>query len=239
MQDNYVGDIGDYGKYGLLRAVCSEGMSLSVNWYRVIPKTVGKQDDGKYINYLSKPQIYSTYDLALFDSLHRIVCVEHDRHIARVEKENLFSAQYFSDEIGVSRSIWHQNALRKTATSDIVFLDPDNGLETFTMFRTGGATAKHVKWPELKDYYARGQSVILYQHRPQRTTKEKCIEGVMCFQKEYLNADYVKLLEFPKYTNRFYFVFIHKNHQVAFESIFNLMIQRWGKNGFCRQISIQ
>ena len=37
MQDNYIGDIGDYGKYGLLREICAEAMSLSVNWYRVIP----------------------------------------------------------------------------------------------------------------------------------------------------------------------------------------------------------
>lgn len=51
MQDNYIGDIGDYGKYGLLREIYAADMSLSVNWYRVVPTKIGKQDDGKYINY--------------------------------------------------------------------------------------------------------------------------------------------------------------------------------------------
>ena len=37
MQDAYVGDIGDYGKYGLLRAVTASGLRLSVNWYRTVP----------------------------------------------------------------------------------------------------------------------------------------------------------------------------------------------------------
>ncbi len=204
MQDNYVGDIGDYGKYGLLRKICSEGVSLAVNWYKVTPKKIGGQDDGKYINYLSKPNIYRLYDPFLFDSLCHIVCVENDRRISRIEKENLFCAKYFSDEIGLNRYIWHQNALQQTDGSDVVFLDPDNGLETINMFHVGNATDKHVKWEELKDYYIKGQNVILYQHRPQMTTKQKCIEGIVQFQKDFLKADYIMLLEFPKYTNRFY-----------------------------------
>ena len=53
MQDNYIGDIGDYGKYGLLREVCAAAMSLSMNWYKAVPTKVGKQDDGKYTSYLS------------------------------------------------------------------------------------------------------------------------------------------------------------------------------------------
>ena len=84
MQDNYIGDIGDYGKYGLLREICAEAMSLSVNWYRVIPAKLGKQDDGKYISYLSMPQIYRAYDPVLFDSLNNIVMQEQDRRIERI-----------------------------------------------------------------------------------------------------------------------------------------------------------
>ena len=41
MQDNYVGDIGDYGKYGLLRNVTAAGLRLAVNWYRVVPTRPG------------------------------------------------------------------------------------------------------------------------------------------------------------------------------------------------------
>jgi hypothetical protein len=82
-------------------------------------------------------------------------------------------------------------------------------------------------------------NVILYQHRPQMTKKEKCIEGVMCFQKEYLRADCVKLLEFPKYTNRFYFMFIHEQYRKVFDSICVSMNKTWGTNDFCRAITVE
>ena len=85
MQDSYIGDIGDYGKYGLLREVCAAAMSLSVNWYKVVPTKAGKQDDGKYISYLSMPQIYREYDPVMFDALYKIVLHEQDRRIERVE----------------------------------------------------------------------------------------------------------------------------------------------------------
>lgn len=238
MQDNYVGDIGDYGKYGLLREVCAETMSLAVNWYRVIPKKSGKQDDGKYTSYLSAPHLYREYDPALFDSLYKIVKGKQDRRIELIEDEMLFQAAYFSDEIGENRLAWHKRALEQTKGMTVVFLDPDNGLETNKMYHTNSSTEKHVKWTELRDYYDRGQNVILYQHRPQMTTKEKCIESVMHFQRDYLLADCVKLLEFPKYTNRFYFMFLHEGDKTAFERVCLSMVKKWGKNGFCHEIII-
>lgn len=236
MQDNYIGDIGDYGKYGLLREVCAAGMSLSVNWYKVVPTRQGKQDDGKYISYLSMPQLYREYAPTLFDSLYKIVIQEQERRIERIEQENLFPAVYFSKVLGEDRKAWHNQALEQTQNATVVFLDPDNGLETEKMYQTGSAKVKHVKWTELKDYYARGQNVILYQHRPQMTTKEKCIESVMHFQRNYLLADCVRLLEFPKYTNRFYFMFLHKSDKNDFERVCCSMVQKWGRNNFCHEI---
>ena len=64
MQDRYAGDIGDYGKLGLLRSLSRTGLRIGVNWYltpdvnwyRTEPlktekKADGtyKQDDGKYL----------------------------------------------------------------------------------------------------------------------------------------------------------------------------------------------
>lgn len=239
MQDNYIGDIGDYGKYGLLREICVETMSLSVNWYRVIPAKLGKQDDGKYISYLSMPQMYRAYDPVLFDSLHNIVMQEQDRRIERIEQEQLFPAVYFSKALCADRKAWHCQALEQTQNTSVVFLDPDNGLETVKMYQNGSATEKHVRWEELKDYYARGQNVILYQHRPQMTSKEKCIEGIMQFQRDYLLADHVKMLEFPKYTNRFYFMFLHQNCKPNFDRVCCSMAQKWGKQDFCREIILE
>ena len=43
MQDNYVGDIGDYGKYGLLRAIALQNLSLQLTGIRFGPKSFLKK----------------------------------------------------------------------------------------------------------------------------------------------------------------------------------------------------
>ena len=236
MQDIFVGDIGDYGKYGLLRAVCAESLSLSINWYRVFPGKEHQRADGKFTSYLSKPQLYRGYDPALFDSLHKILMVENNRKIERIEQEGILKAAYFSEEIGSQRTAWHEKALEQTKGTEVVFLDPDNGLESDNMYRSDGFTNKHVRWTELKDYYDRGQNVIVYQHRPKMTTKEKCIENMLHIQNSFLHADSIRILEFPKCTNRFYAMYIHRNYEIAFERVCDWMSSKWGKDNFCREV---
>ena len=50
MQDRYVGDIGDFGKLGFLRALEIAGLSLGVNWYYTTPSGSEKiQGDGRHL----------------------------------------------------------------------------------------------------------------------------------------------------------------------------------------------
>lgn len=52
MQDKYVGDVGDFGKYGLLRALFSNSpFKLGVNWCLV--EKEDKKNDGKHTAYLN------------------------------------------------------------------------------------------------------------------------------------------------------------------------------------------
>ena len=229
MQDNYVGDIGDYGKYGLLRNVTAAGLQLAVNWYRVVLPPSNEQDDGeciscskkpkqkdgKYTSYLEQPEKYRHYDPELFDCLAGIVHGQK-RRLEEIEASGVLSATFFSDTLPLTtRLTWHQTALLATAGADVVFLDPDNGLETARMHERTSAKEKHATWQEVKDYYDRGQSVILYQHRPQRTKKEVCIQSVLDFQNSFLHADRTLLLEYPRYTNRYYSIFAHHTHLPA------------------------
>ncbi len=36
MKDQYVGDIGDFGKYALLRAFAKVRIKVGVNWYKTV-----------------------------------------------------------------------------------------------------------------------------------------------------------------------------------------------------------
>ena len=104
------------------------------------------------------------------------------------------------------------------------------------MHERRSAKEKHTTWQEVKDYYDRGQSVILYQHRPQMTKKEVCIQGVLNFQNTFLHADHTLLLEYPRYTNRYYFIFAHQTQFSALEHIHHKVAQTW--KGLCNPVDL-
>jgi len=95
MQDRYTGDIGDYVKYGLLRAL-ADGRRLGVAWY--LFADAGHNDDGRHVDYLHDHGQWRGHDPALFDVLKRIVGDDR-RNVAAVEQSGILGATKFSGEI--------------------------------------------------------------------------------------------------------------------------------------------
>ena len=100
MQNKYVGDIGDFGKYGLLRRLtCPEftasPLSLGVIWY---PFDDENNQDGKKIGYL-KDEKNRQCDAHLFDALQRIVNGKRD--VSAIEQSGIFPSNtvLFSDNL--------------------------------------------------------------------------------------------------------------------------------------------
>ena len=155
MQNRYVGDIGDFGKYGLLRHMTGMGetsppgdpLRLGVVWYLFpdeLPKEPGK-GDGKFIDYLRNPKPRDSKlrdcDSYLYNELLKIVIQEKDRRVLRVQgsgilsPDTLYYDQCLSYEPGESgdtrklrRAEWLNSALEATKEADLVFVDPDNGI---------------------------------------------------------------------------------------------------------------
>lgn len=132
MQDRYAGDVGDFVKLGLLRAI-SPGRRLGVAWYRFPDE--GHNGDGRHIGYLEHPHEYEALDPRLFHHLRDVV--SRERSIA-----SLFpvlaaatSADESLDVAGVAararrnwRRRWFSGVLDKLSGCDLVFADPDNGI---------------------------------------------------------------------------------------------------------------
>jgi hypothetical protein len=75
VQDRYTSDVGDFGKYGLLRALCGmhddPSLRLGVVWY-LVPES--HNDDGKHTRYLQVDKGGLGYcDRELYDGLRRLV----------------------------------------------------------------------------------------------------------------------------------------------------------------------
>ena len=69
MQDRYAGDVGDFGKFSLLKELSRRGLSIGINWYKT--KTLDsekkpddriKQNDGGYTKI---PQVLKNCDITL------------------------------------------------------------------------------------------------------------------------------------------------------------------------------
>ena len=94
MKNQYVGDIGDYGKYGLLRFLASYGIKIGVNWF--LTENDGSTD-GKLTTYLKNPAD-RVYDPELFDALQNIA--DHpDKTIKMIEQAGIIPGAEFYGEL--------------------------------------------------------------------------------------------------------------------------------------------
>lgn len=171
MQDRYAADIGDYVKLAILRRL-GIGHQLGVLWW--LYPDEAHNADGKHISYLAKPELWRSRDPGLFDAL-KVIVEENRRNVAALEAAKLFpQAKFFNetiptlgskDERSAARSAWFARALKAISDCNLVFLDPDNGLETKN-FHPGAAKAgKSVALAELGALQRPGRTIVVYHHQ--------------------------------------------------------------------------
>ncbi|MBS1827128.1 MAG: hypothetical protein JST93_17555 [Acidobacteria bacterium] len=166
VQDRYVGDIGDFGKYALLNALAGDDLRLGVHW--CLNRAEEKNSDGRFVEY----RHLRGCSPELFDRLQAIVR-EDARAVSSVEQRSVLpgGSIYFGEPAPVrrgknyaaERAAWNQAALERLSSAEIVFFDPDNGICGNDDGRVAGP--KHVHPGELKSYAERGQSLVVYQHQ--------------------------------------------------------------------------
>ena len=85
MQNRYAGDVGDYVKLALLRAL-SPGRRIGVAWW--LCPDGGPAGDGRHTAYLEAPTVWRDLDPKLFDALRHIV-TSGQRNVAALEQLQL------------------------------------------------------------------------------------------------------------------------------------------------------
>jgi hypothetical protein len=153
MKNQFVGDINDYYKYGLLRILSGPGKKgLGVCWMRT--------PDGT--EYLDDPRKWRKYDPELFDKLRRTV---HARTVRRVQEAGILPSARFHGELfkgGLKdRGNYFREVLDKFAGVRLVFFDPDVGLAP----SAGKLNNKRLHVEELGSAFKRGHSVLVIQFR--------------------------------------------------------------------------
>lgn len=224
MKNQYFGDVGDFGKYGLLSALSTSGMKIGVNWYLTHNDA---KTDGKFIEYLNKTEFVES-DVELADFLKR--CLDlGNRNVSEIKNFERFSGFAYHEEIidlkhinALSepgrrkrvdvRTKWFEESLNRLSGCDLIFCDPDNGIETKSMSKIGVDSVKYVFIDEIKTMIEKGHSLVVYNHRD-RSAEEAYVSRFLEIKKQLSNDVSMRIVRFNRYSARDYLFFIQENHK--------------------------
>ena len=175
MQNRYVGDIGDYVKLSILRTL-SPGYHLGVAWWLYPDETHNK--DGRHIGYLDRPDNWRQFDPDLFDALAKIVS-SGQRDVQALETANILPGAIFANAVipvggtiaerPTQRREWFETVLHTLGAADLVFVDPDNGLQPAGYSHGSAKAGKSITLTELRALARPGRCLIVYHHQTRRT----------------------------------------------------------------------
>jgi hypothetical protein len=243
MRDRFVGDVGDFGKYGLLRALCGaretdcgEKLRLGVVWY------LNPDDNGPGkgpLDYLMNPERFRPCDPTLFHTLFWIV-VTNGRSVARIADSEIFprDSVFFDKHVPLDREKrkgWLDCALKKTRDCDLVFFDPDVGLSTAAL-ADQRVSKKHAYYRERGDdagidevgpFVDRGQSVVIW-HQP--ALKKGAINAVSTKLRKRFGSHVVHTLTYHRVVFRAFLVISGRDHErLLAERIARFLEGPWGQ----------
>ena len=171
MRDQWVGDIGDFGKYALLRGLCGtpekpvNGLKLGVVWY-YNPSTKNVICPV----YLRQPCPLEEFCPSLYKKLNNLV-FGGKRKVSQVQKAGILPVtkdNYFIERVrsGNRRKAWFKRACKATVDANVVFLDPDNGIQPQRVTEKTDLT-KYILNNELTGFAnqeGRQKSLVIYKH---------------------------------------------------------------------------
>lgn len=240
MQDRYAFDIGDFSKFGLLRALAPAGR-IGVLWYlneHLSPKERAN-GDGKHLQHIdASDRRYGEFgqcDPAL--QLLMASRKSDPRRAANVECcLGVDGAVFVRDPIprtgdGEARKQWFNAVSAKAAHCALLCCDPDNGVAMAGSDAERRASAKHVLLREVEQLAQQGHSLVLYHsfgrqfdHNTQAAHLQAVLSAALGLQ--------VKVLRWHSVSPRAYAIAMQPGHQPQLDVCIQALIaSQWGKGG--------
>ncbi|UPK27021.1 hypothetical protein [Bradyrhizobium sp. 195] len=247
MQNRYVGDVGDFAKYALLRLLTGRnGLSLGVLWYLFADES--HNSDGRHISYLQDPN-FARLDPSLHKTLAELVAAGR-RSVRSIAQAGILPEHtvYFDapiDRLGGpaksapqrarQRASWLKKAHLAMQACDLVFFDPDNGLETASVARYSPKGGKYVFWDELSLFWDRGQSLVIYHHLNRTASVAKQTEALQEKFASRFGADaFVRHFLFRRGSCRHFWLVSQERHAMHSLSV----IDQIGKSAWSEYLTI-
>jgi hypothetical protein len=237
MRDSYVADVGDFGKYALLRALVGDDR-LGVLW--CCNSEPDSTQDGRFTAY---PELRAC-DPDLYDRLAQLLKAKQ-RSLAHVESNRLlpsdtlfyctampapktpcFSAAAREAQTRL-RCEWFKEAFKKLAETELVFLDPDNGFAAKRAKKHWRSSVKYVFEGEVTGWLNRGQSVVLYQHQQRMNLIKQVTEQ----RKRLAESRACHAVSFHRRAVRIYYILPADDHKSRIsERLTCFLAGAWGEH---------
>lgn len=260
MQNRYVGDVGDFGKFGLLRYLSGhtannerERLRVGVLWYFHHDEVhVGNNQrinaDGRHISFLRRTATddkaeYRNCDPGLWEGLRDLV-YRDGRCLCCAERAGLLpeDTQYYRAPLVFlegsppqlrrqMRTHWWRRCLRATADAQLVCLDPDNGIAGDENLKHRDKGTKYTYHSDLADLWNRGQSLVVYHHLGRTDADAYSLQKALELSEASEGNPEVFPLIFNKGTLRVFFVIPRPEHrEVIRERVDRMLAGPWNRH---------
>ena len=251
MQNRYAGDVGDFGKFGLLNKLFADTKwKVGVIWY--LYPDENHNDDGRHIEYLARDEFIAC-DHKLSKKLSYIV-QSGDRSVNALEKIGVLkSGSVYFDECldfyyrfpgqtktnkkirSVLRQKWLSKAIEKTKNCNALFVDPDNGLEVASCPKINQAkSGKYIYYSEVKSLFEGKDVLVIYhhlnRHKKHGSHKQQIERRAKELKFRIAGDNKVFALRFKPYSPRAYFILCRSGRTDEIRNNLNEFLNHaWGR----------
>jgi hypothetical protein len=219
MQIQSIGGIGDFGKFALLRHLMRD-RRLGVCWYLTAASDKTREYEREF-DYLRRSHEFRHLAPELYD---RLVEFARKRHALSDPLTELQSSGVVENAIFIrqevpkmasSRPLWAKELANSVRGANLVFLDPDNGIEGRRL------TKRHVALAEIAALRQNGRVLIIGHHQSGRRAEVKHIADQM----KSLGCEIVEIVRLRLVTSRLY-VIVDSDQEVAERTA--TFVRKWG-----------
>jgi hypothetical protein len=219
MQVGQIGGIGDFGKIALLRHLMKD-RRLAVCWY-LTGESDAVNGRGRHFDYLKRPDDFRHFAPEVFDRLaefdggsRALIDPLTDLQMSRILDDAVFLRQRVPRPVSLRRQ-WLDALVESVRGSNLVFLDPDAGIQGKRL------TPGHVALEEISALRLPDRALIIGHQQSGRRSEVKFIANQM----RSVGCDPVAIIRLRLVASRFYVI---ADHDAAITELIATFVRRWG-----------
>jgi len=153
MQNKYFGDIHDFYKFYFLKEITKD-YSLGIHWC-LYPNELENNEGNKSLTLKEKNKDLKLYEL--------LIKYRH-KGVKYIKPYFPKKTKYYEQELdnNIDNKIYEEEAIKILKYQDIIFFDPDTGIEVPSMKKS--EKYKYITYELILKFWNMGKSLIIYQH---------------------------------------------------------------------------